>query len=95
MSEQTLPEGVYAHTPEGRVAVSLARMEAKMDVILSNHSARLDSVEAATIDHEERIRFLEKAPVVRPSHLFAAAGILLPLIAIIETWLIAAFWGRS
>lgn len=77
MSEQALPEGV---------AVSLARMEANMDVILSNHSARLDAIEADTVDHEERIRFIEKAPVVRPSHLFAAAGILLPLIAV---------WGRS
>lgn len=82
------------HFPEG-MAVALARMEAKMDVILSNHSTRLDAVEALAVDHEERIRAVEKAPVVRPAHMFATAGIILPIIAIIETWLIAAFWGRS
>jgi hypothetical protein len=54
-----------ANSTEGRdVLISLARLEAKLDVALAQHGAKLDQLTRCTEDHEDRLRKVEDRPVV-------------------------------
>lgn len=46
------------------VLVAFARLEGKVDVVLTRHDARLESLEADRTDHEARIRAVEARPTV-------------------------------
>lgn len=87
----TSPEEEHRRDHEERVSVSLARVEAKIDVILARHESRLDHAEARVLDHEDRLRFLEGRPVVQPRHVVGAVALVIPVLALIETAVIAAF----
>lgn len=76
--------GARRDTDEG-LGVSLARVEAKIDVILARHEGRLSNAEGHVIDHEERLRSLEQRPVVQPRHVVGALLILIPVLGLIET----------
>lgn len=48
------------------------RLEAKLDVALSHHTARIDSQEREVADHETRLRVLESKSTVSPSALWSS-----------------------
>jgi len=59
-------------TDQSTIIIALTRMEAKMDVALAQHGARLDSAESNLADHETRIRVIEAKPTVSPGKLWTA-----------------------
>lgn len=71
------------------VQVALARLEAKLDVALADHSARIREGERRRDDHEDRLRFLEARPVVQPKHVYASIMVGIPILGLIETAVLA------
>lgn len=51
--------------------VALARIEAKLEVALAQHGARLDRLDALASDHETRLREVEHRPYIAPMTLLA------------------------
>lgn len=58
--------------PMVSVDVLLARIEAKVDVALERHGARLDEHSRALTDHETRLRTVESRRTVAPWQLWTA-----------------------
>lgn len=59
-------------TTQPEILVALTRMEAKVDVALAQHGAKIDSLTADGQDHEVRLRAIESRPTVTPGGLWAA-----------------------
>ena len=51
---------------DGSVLVAFARLEGKVDDVLTRHDARLETLEEARTDHEARLRSVEARPTVPP-----------------------------
>ena len=51
-----------------RVTTMLIRLEAKLDVALAQHGAKLETHGQELVDHETRIRAVEGRPVVPADH---------------------------
>lgn len=73
----------------GEVPLSaLYRLEAKLDVALAQHGAKLESQGADINDHEARLRVVEAKPTVSPKTLWTAitgaAGLLALLAPFLE-----------
>jgi hypothetical protein len=71
-------------TNDTNLIVALTRVETKVDVVLSQHGAKLE-------DHEGRLRKVEARRTVSPRTLWtsviSAAGLVLTLIAIFDRFL--------
>lgn len=74
--------------PAPEVQLFLARLEAKLDVALAQHGAKLDEHSRDLADHEQRLRVQEAKPTVSPRALWTfalgavgALGALVPLIS--------------
>lgn len=72
--------------PVTALLVAFTRLEAKVDVALGDHAARLDSQARDVADHETRLRAIEARPTVTPTGLWTtvlgvltAAGVLVTL----------------
>lgn len=75
-------------TPEeARLLIAIARLEAKLDVALAQHSASIAQHDEAIEDHEARLRHLEETPTVSPSKLWttvsAAAGLIVSILMLV------------
>lgn len=57
--------------PDTGTAVTLARMEAKIDVVLAQHETKIEQHADDLRDHEVRLRSLEGRPTVSPRVLWA------------------------
>lgn len=66
------------------------RLEAKVDVALSQQGARLDRHDEIRDDHEERIRVLEARRTVAPWQVWTAVIGAIPVIVGIEALILTA-----
>lgn len=67
---------------ELRTAITLARLEAKIDIAIGQTQARLDEMtrrqnenDRRTDDQEARLRVVEQRPTVTPKAMWAAIGL--------------------
>lgn len=58
---------------ETDLRVDFARLEGKVDVVITRHDVRIESLEDRSSDHEERIRVIEAIDYVTPKGLWAVA----------------------
>lgn len=64
-------------TPDDDLRLDFARLEGKVDLVITRHDMRLESLEQARADHEERIRDLEQIDFVTPKGLWVVvAGVI-------------------
>lgn len=59
---------VQPPAPNNELIVTLTRLEAKVDVVLATHDAKLEAHSKDLSDHETRLRGLESQPTVGPDH---------------------------
>ena len=52
--------------------LDFARLEGKVDVVITRHDIRIEALESAVDDHETRIREVEKREYVTPKGLWGA-----------------------
>lgn len=90
MSEH--PEQSYAATD---VLVSLTRMEAKMDVALAQHGAKISAHGDALDDHEERLRVVESRKTVSPGALWATVGSAVAAFGVAAPYIAALIEGAQ
>lgn len=83
-----LPPEEAATTEAHAVLVAVTRLEAKVDVALAQHGARLEEHSRGISDHEERLRAVEARKTVSPAGLWtavasavAAFGVLAPYLS--------------
>lgn len=70
--------------------LDFARLEGKVDVVITRHDLRIEQLEQARADHEERLRALEHIEVVTPKGLWLVASGIVTLgvgITILINWL--------
>lgn len=70
--------------------LDFARLEGKVDVVITRHDIRIEALESASEDHEQRIREMEKREYVTPKGLWgvvASVGALVGTIVIIINFL--------
>lgn len=60
--------------PDPAVSYALARVEAKIDVVLAQHEAKIEQHDEGLQDHEGRLRILERTPSVSPRTLWATVS---------------------
>lgn len=72
----TPPEYPHDLPADVQVQVGFARLEAKLDVALAQHGAKLDEHGRRIADTEERLRAVEARPVVSPRSVWAAVATL-------------------
>ena len=72
---------VAVTTTDAGVAVTLARMEAKIDVVLAQHEAKIEQHSDNLQDHEERLRALEAKPTVSPRVLWTTVASIIAAVA--------------
>lgn len=74
----------YEHDEED-TRVTLARLEAKLDVALAQHTARLDRLTDQGNDHERRLRAVEARPLPPSvaSMLAALMAVMTVLVAVV------------
>ena len=65
-------QSVATDPGDALVPVWAVRLEAKVDVILAQHEARIDNHAAELDDHERRIREVEQRKTVSPAALWGA-----------------------
>jgi hypothetical protein len=73
-SDKVTPVELPGGGDQTSILVALTRMEAKVDVALAQHGARLDNVETDMTDHEARLRTLEAKQTVSPGKLWTAVS---------------------
>lgn len=66
---------------EATVLLALTRLEAKLDVALTQHAGRLESHAEEIADHEARVRALENRPYVRPAVIWSLLAIVLAIVS--------------
>lgn len=67
--------------PEGTtLLIAVTRLEAKLDVALAQHGAKLETHDAKLEDHEKRLRVQEARPSVSPRVLWTTISGALGLI---------------
>lgn len=59
---------------ESDLRLGFARLEGKVDLVITRHDMRLEQIEETQTDHEERLRSLEAIPYVTPKGLWAVIG---------------------
>lgn len=62
------------------LALTISRLEGKVDAALTGHGGRIESLETHSADHEHRIRTIEQRPVVQPRHLLS--GLMLAAVVL-------------
>lgn len=70
--------------------LDFARLEGKVDVVITRHDLRIEQLEQARADHEERLRVLEQVEVVTPKGLWLVGSGIVTLgvgITILINWL--------
>lgn len=67
---------------EGKLDQAVAFLTT-VDKVVAVYGPRIDTLEAADHDKEQRLRALEQAPVVRPTHVWTAFAVLAPIIVAI------------
>ena len=93
-----MPDTIIPTEPPQQVASSDAalllaftRLEAKVDVALTQHSADLKDLSRDRDDHETRLRALEGRPTVSPKALWTTVasilGVVLPAVALLMSFL--------
>ena len=70
---------VTVNTDSG-TAVTLARLEAKIDVVLAQHETKIDQHTDDLQDHEIRLRTLESTPTVSPRVLWTTVASVVAVI---------------
>jgi hypothetical protein len=73
MDGQTNVKVEAVMSDEVKFHVTLARLETKIDLVLSQHGQRLE-------DHESRIRSVEERKTVSPSQLLASSATVIALM---------------
>lgn len=88
------------NSTDSTVPVMFARLEAKLDVALAQHGAKLDkhdedlrTVNGRVDDHENRIRTGEARTVVTPKMLLGVLGTLAALVAMLTPFLDKLYGG--
>jgi type II secretory pathway component PulL len=72
---ETAPVSVQVTQPAASESPAWAiRLEAKVDVALAQHGARLDNHSADLADHEQRLREVEQRKTVSPWQLWLAVS---------------------
>lgn len=72
-----------------RTLVGMARLEAKLDVAIAQHGARIETHEGQIDDHEVRLRTVEAKPVVTTKGLWSAVlGTVGAVTALVSSGLI-------
>jgi hypothetical protein len=61
--------------------VGMTRLEAKVDVVLAQHGAKIDAHASDLQDHEERLRVLEARPTVSPRVLWTTVASIITALA--------------
>ena len=68
--------------------LDFARLEGKVDVVITSHDIRIEALEATADDHEQRLRVQEAREYVTPKGLWAtvigAAAVIGGLIALLN-----------
>lgn len=76
---------------ETTTLVALTRLEAKVDVALTQHGADLKAQGRDIADHEERLRVVEQRPYVAPKTLWSAVvgggGLVVAILSLVQTFL--------
>lgn len=73
MEGQTTVKVETSPADELKFHVTLARLETKIDLVLSQHGQRIE-------DHESRIRAVEERKTVSPSQLLASSATVIALM---------------
>lgn len=58
------------HRETRDLLIAFTRMEAKVDIALAQHGAKLDEIAKDVIDHETRVRVIEGRSTVTPTGLW-------------------------
>lgn len=81
MTDDTIPEFNRRH--DDNLRIDFARLEGKVDVVLTRHDVRIEALEGKVDDHETRIRDVEKREYVTPKGLWAVVGSIGAMTAVI------------
>lgn len=78
-----VPHSQQDSPQEPQILMALTRMEAKVDVALAQHGAKIDGLTTETQDHEVRLRAIEARRTITPAELWAVVlGALGAFVAI-------------
>lgn len=79
------------HTPtDPDLRLDFARLEGKVDVVITRHDIRIEALEHTADDHEQRLREVEKRDYVTPKGLWgvvAGVGTFIGVVIVILNFL--------